>query len=116
MDLAPMLTFQVVLHAVVALVALPLACGWVPVNDFYGYRIGEYRSWPPETWYRVNRVFGRRLGLGAGLVAGAYALLAWWGPTVTRQQFSGMAVALVLPLVVVMGLAHLRARREAQRR
>jgi hypothetical protein len=115
MNLTAMLTFHAGIEVLVCLLALPLAWGWIPVNDFYGYRLGDYRAWSADKWYRVHRVMGRRLAWGTGVLAVIYGLLAWWGPVVPRSQFAGAVVGMIVPLVIVVVLAYRASRREAQR-
>ena len=115
MDLTAIWTFHAALHGVVCLVSLPLAWRWIPLNDTYGYRLGDYRDWPAEKWFRVNQALGRRMAWGTGVLAACWGLLAWYGPVVPRAQFPWAAGVPTVPLLVVLLIATVAARREAQR-
>lgn len=115
MDLSHLLWFHAAINGVNALVSLPLALGMVPTNPWWGYRVGDYRTWTDARWRRVNRVLGVRMAWGCGLLALLAAGGAWYVGEGTPRRGNGLMVVPILLLLAVVAWAAIGARREAAR-
>jgi hypothetical protein len=92
-----MTIFLLIVLALVAVAAIPLAMGIVPPNPYFGWPTRRSAS-KPDLWVQVNRFAG-----GAVLVAVAVAAVALmiYNGTVLRSAFAQLAfviVALAIPV------------------
>lgn len=67
------------LYVVLILAVQPLVLGWVPPNEWYGFRLPGARI-NPAAWYEVNRMGGLFFTAAMLICAALNTLLFWKGP------------------------------------
>ena len=86
-----------VICAIFAILALPLALRFVPMNSFYGFRAGKALS-DTAIWYSANSFLGWAIFIAAGV---SVALMLFVPQSITAQSWFAIT-ALFAPLLVAI--------------
>ena len=84
------------LYGVLMLAALPLFLGWVPPNQFYGFRFPGALANAAQ-WYALNQAGARSFILAMAVCLLLHVLVFWKG-TVQMRQLAGWINATLIVL------------------